>query len=113
MRVISAMLVATALIFPGASYAEELRPIEAQSIFLKDVKGIAYYTVQADGYQVVATLAADDAMTPIRFVANLRPGQTVTISVPGEIGAPSAQIDFTRVGDQVFVTTPKKVALAN
>ena len=113
MRVISVLLVATALIFPGSSYAEELRPIEAQSILLKDVNGIAYYTVQADGYQVVATLAANDATTPIRFVASLRPGQTVTISVPGKVGEPSAQIDFTRVGDQVFVATPKKVALAN
>jgi hypothetical protein len=107
------MLVATALIFPRVSYAEELRPIEAQSILLNDVKGVAYYTVQADGYQLVATMAADDATTPIRFVVSLQPRQTVTISVPGEVGAPSVQIDFTRVGDQVFVATPKKVALAN
>ena len=113
MRAIPIILSAAALVASGIAQAEELRPIEAKSIHLNDVTGTAYYVVRPSDYQLVATMAAGDGTTPVRFVASLVPGQTVTISVPGEIGAPSAQIDFSRVGDQVIAATSKKVALAN
>src|SRR4051794_8338781 len=101
MRAISIMLGAAALVVTGVAHAEELRPVESKSIHLSDVSGTVYYVVRSDDYQLVATVAADEATTPVRFVASLVPGHTVTISVPGKIGAPSAQIDFTREGDQV------------
>jgi hypothetical protein len=41
----------------GAAHADGLRPIEAKSIDLGEVSGIAYYTVERDGFHVVATLA--------------------------------------------------------
>ena|SRR5215212_10422029 len=113
MRLISSLLVATGLATSGTCYADELRPIEAKSIHLKDVNGTAYYTVGSDGYQLVTTVMSGDAATPIRFIADLNPGQTVTISVPGEVGASLAQIEFTRIGDQVIAATSKKVALSN
>jgi hypothetical protein len=35
------------------------------------VSGVAYYTVEPDGFHVVTTLAQDEAGTPIRFVTAL------------------------------------------
>jgi hypothetical protein len=58
----------------GAAHTKALRPIEGQSINLGDVSGVAYYTVEPDGFRVVTTLAQGEAGTPIRFVAVLAPG---------------------------------------
>jgi hypothetical protein len=104
---------AAALVASGIAQVKEPRPVEAKSIHPSDVTGTAYYVVRLSDYQLEATMATGDATAPVRFVGSLVPGQTVTISVPGEIGAPSAQIDFSRVGDQVIAATSKKVALAN
>ena len=112
MRAITSALLATALI-SGTASAEDLRPIAAQPISLKDVTGSAYYVVKSDAYHLVATLAAGKAATPIRFSSTLVPGQVVTILVPGEVGTPGAQIEFKRLGDQVFATTSRKLALAD
>ena len=35
----------------GGAYAGSLRPIQAQSIQLGDVSGVAYYTVERDGFR--------------------------------------------------------------
>ena len=70
----------------GAAHADGLRPIEARSIDLGAVTGTAYYTVDPDGYRVVATVAQGAAGTPVRFEAVLSPGQTVRLSTPGEVG---------------------------
>jgi len=40
-----------------AAHADGLRPIEAKSIDLGEVSGVAYYTVERDGFHVVTTLA--------------------------------------------------------
>ena len=45
-----------ALAASAAAHAEGLRPIEAKSIDLGGVSGIAYYTVEPDGFHVVTTL---------------------------------------------------------
>ena len=50
----------------AAAHANGLRPIEAQSINLGDMSGVAYYTVEPDGFRVVTTLAQGEAGTPIR-----------------------------------------------
>ena len=59
----------------AAAQANGLRPIEGRSINLGDVSGVAYYTVEPDGFRVVTTLAQGEAGTPIRFVSVLAPGQ--------------------------------------
>ena len=41
----------------GATHADGLRPIEGRSIDLGELSGVAYYTVERDGFRVVATLA--------------------------------------------------------
>ena len=40
----------------AAAHAGGLRPIAGQSIRLGDVTGVAYYTVERDGYRIVTTL---------------------------------------------------------
>ena len=52
---------AFALASLGATRADGLRPVEAKSIDLGEVSGVAYYTVERDGFHVVATLAQGEA----------------------------------------------------
>ena len=53
------MLIATALAFASVTtaHADGLRPIEAKSIDLGEVSGVAYYTAQHDGFHVVTTFS--------------------------------------------------------
>src|ERR1700758_4499387 len=83
----------------GAAHADGLRPIEAKSIDLGEVSGIAYYTVERDGFHVVATLAQGMAGMPIRVVSVLAPGQSVVLSTPHQAGA----LEISRNGDSVLV----------
>ena len=95
------MLFVTAFVFAslGAAHADGLRPIEAKSINLGDVSGIAYYTVERDGFHVVTTLAQGEAGTPVRLVSVLAPGQSVVVSTANRQDA----IEISRTGDSVLV----------
>lgn len=88
---------AVALAFVGPAHADSLRPIEAKST--GGVSGVAYYTVERDGFHVVTTLAEGEAGTPIRVVSILSPGQRVVLSTP----APVSGIEISREGDRVLV----------
>ena len=79
--------------------AESLRPMAGKSIDLGGISGIAYYTVERDGFHVVATLAQGEAGTPIRVVSVLAPGQRVVLSTPQQADA----IEISRKGDSVLV----------
>jgi hypothetical protein len=83
----------------GLAHANGLRPIEGQSVNLGDVSGVAYYTVQPDGFRVVTTLAQGEAGTPIRFVSVLAPGQRVVLSTPQQAGV----LEIIRNGDRLVV----------
>jgi len=83
----------------AAARADGLRPMEGKSIDLGGISGIAYYTVERDGFHVVATLAQGEAGTPIRVVSVLAPGQRVVLSTPQQAGA----IEISRKGDSVLV----------
>jgi len=95
------ILFATAFAFAslGAAHADGLRPIEAESIDLGEVSGVAYYTVERDGFHVVTTLAQGEAGTPIRVVSVLAPGQRVVLSTPYQADA----LEISRKGDSVLV----------
>jgi len=82
-----------------AARADGLRPIEGKSIDLGGISGIAYYTVERDGFHVVTTLAQGEAGTPFRVVSVLAPGQRVVLSTPQQADA----IEISRKGDSVFV----------
>jgi len=83
----------------GSAHADGVRPIEAKTVDLGDTIGIAYYTVERDGFHVVTTLAQGEAGTPIRVVSVLAPGQSVVVSTPRVAGA----IEISRKGDSLFV----------
>lgn len=90
---------AAALVTLGAAHAEGLRPIEAKSIDLGGVSGVAYYTVERDGFRVVTTLAQGERGTPVRMVAVLAPGQSVVLSTPNQ----ERIIEISRQADKVVV----------
>ena len=89
-----------------AAHADGLRPIEAKSIDLGEVSGVAYYTVERDGFHVVTTLAQGMAGMPIRVVSVLAPGQSVVLSTP----RPASAIEISRNGDTVLVRKAKVVS---
>lgn len=87
----------------GIAHADGLRPIEAQAIDLEGMSGIAYYTVERDGFRVVTTLAQGEAGAPVRFEAVLAPGQRVVLSTPREAGIPATVVEIRREDDRVLV----------
>src|ERR1700753_382372 len=105
---IRSMLVAAAFALASleAAHAAGLRPVDAKSIDLGEVSGVAYYTVERDGFHVVTTLAQGMAGTPIRVVCVLAPGQRVAFSTPHQLGA----FEISRNGSNVLVRKVKSVA---
>ena len=95
----------------GIAHAGELLPMNAQSIALGQVTGIAYYTVEADGYRVVVTLASGPESTPIRYVSTLISGQSIVLSVPQGFQQPALEFQITRNGDSVTVGDALAVAV--
>jgi hypothetical protein len=93
----------TALMLAGAAHAGELRPTQGQTLDLGGVLGVAYYTVEPDGYHVVATLTDGEAGAPVRFEAVLTPGQAVTLSSPAGEGGALRSVEFSRLQDHVLV----------
>jgi hypothetical protein len=90
---------AFALASLGAAHADGLRPIAAKSIDLGGASGVAYYTIERDGFHVVTTVAQGESGTPIRVVSVLAPGQRVVLSTPHQAGA----LEISRKGDSVLV----------
>jgi hypothetical protein len=94
------------LALSGAAHADGLRPIQAKSIDLGGVSGIAYYTVEPDGFHVVTTLAQGEAGTPVRIVSVLASGESVVLSTSQQSGS----VKISRNGDQLFVQKAKVVS---
>jgi non-ribosomal peptide synthetase component F len=95
---------ALGLLSAGPVHAEGLKPFQDRVIDLDDVSAVAYYTVEHDGFRVVATLAkkAEDAV-PVRVVATLASGQSLTLSTPHEAGAPADAVEIIRQADTVLI----------
>ena len=90
-----AAVVLVATVASWAARAEELGPLEAQSLQLGEMNGVAYYTVQGPSYRVVATLASESG-TPVRFESSLLPGQKLVVSMPDSARAKAQTIEFFR-----------------
>ena len=110
--VASGCLALLAVCLVGGAGAEELQPIQGRSIALGPVNGIAYYTNDATGSHLVATLSSGEGSTPVRVVTTLIAGQSVTLSVPHGVGEPATEVTFSRQGEHVFVTDGAAVAEA-
>ena len=101
-----ACLVACAVamtVVSGGVYADTIKPIQGKRIDLGTFGGIAYYTIKPNGYQLVVTLTPSEGETPVRFIATLAPGQSVTLSTPRKLGEPAIEVHFQRLGDDLFV----------
>jgi hypothetical protein len=94
---------AFALGFTGAAHAGDLPPFAAESIDLGAVSGVAYYTVEHDGFRVVVVLAQGGTGTPVWFETLLASGQSVVLSTPQNAGAAGKSIEISRRDDQVVV----------
>ena len=93
------------IITQSPASGEGLRPVHAQGIDLGAVSGVAYYTVEHDGFRVVVTLAqgGEDAMASVRFEAVLAPGQSVVLSTSRGVGTPPDAVEISRHADTVLV----------
>jgi hypothetical protein len=99
-----AAALALASIGPAHAHAEGLKPLQGQVIDLGDLSAVAYYTVERDGFRVVATLAKkDEDAVPVRVVAVLAPGQSLTLSTPREWDTPPDAVEIIRRADTVLV----------
>jgi hypothetical protein len=88
----------------GPAHAEGLKSLQGQVIDLGDVSAVAYYTVERDGFRVVATLGKqDEDAVPVRVVAVLAPDQSLTLSTPHEAGIPPDAVEIIRRADTVVV----------
>jgi hypothetical protein len=103
---IRSLLVAAAFAFLEPAHADSPRPIDAISVDVGEVSGVAYYTVERDGFHVVTTLAQGKTGTPIRVVCVLAPGQSVAFSTPHQVDA----LKISRNGDSVLVRKVKSVS---
>ncbi|MDQ6432713.1 hypothetical protein RB623_01435 [Mesorhizobium sp. LHD-90] len=97
------------LAFGGEAAGGELKPMHASSIDLGTMTGIAYFTVEPEGYHVVATLIGNDSSDPVRFEAVLVSGQTVKLSTPREVGMPPVMVEISCVADQVVIQEPAAI----
>lgn len=105
------MAAALALASFNAAEAQTLGPIQSQTIDLGDLYGVAYYTVESDGFHVVATLAQQgEDGAPVRVETVLAPNQKVTFSTPRRVGAAPDAFEISRRNDEVLV---RKAALIN
>ena len=99
----TALLALSALLSASAAQAGEIKPLAAQSVVLEDASGVIYYTKEAEGFRVVATMSAVEGAAPVRFVATLADGQAVTVSIPAEAGKAPRELEISRDGDVLTV----------
>jgi hypothetical protein len=97
--------VASALTLSSAAQASELHPLRGRSIDVGELAGVAYYTVERDGFRVVATLAQGESGAPVRFEAVLLPGQSVVLSTIRVVDAEPVlvAVEVSREGDRVLL----------
>ena len=89
-----------------AASAAELAPGKGESVRMPGMGGVVYYTVEQDGYRVVATLASGAEEQPTRFISTLAPGQRMVISVPQAADQPSVDLEIERNGGLLLVNAP-------
>ncbi len=98
-----AAMVAASLALAAPASARDLKPLQSQAIDLGPVAGDAFYTVEHDGFHVVATFAARDGGPPLRVQALLAPGQSVQVSTPRNVGEQPTSVTIERHRDQLLV----------
>ena len=99
-----------ALVVAGHTAAAAIEPIHAQSIDVAGLTGVAYYSVEEDGFDVVSTLAHADGITaPLRVKSVLGSGECISFSTPGAVGTVAGSFDICRQGDALSVQQNRNV----
>jgi hypothetical protein len=101
------------LAWTGTSVAAELTPGAGHSVHLAAFNGVIYYTIEQDGYRIVATLASGADALPLRMISTLAPGQRMTISVPRSVGEPPIDFEILRDGDVLVVNDVMPAAVVD
>jgi hypothetical protein len=102
-------MISIVVLMPGIVDADEPKPNEAQWLDLGSVAGIAYYTVEPDGFHVIATLALDGEVgIPLRVESVLNVGQSLKISTPGVMGVRPVTITLERRGEKLVVRSDRQ-----
>ena len=98
-----AIAAAAALLLASvAADAGDLQPIQAGALDLGAVSGTAYYTSEADGFHVVATVAGSDD-TPTRVEVVLAPGARVVLSSAGLVGTAPRSVAIVHRHDRLSI----------
>ncbi|MGH6924118.1 MAG: hypothetical protein ACRED5_10305 [Propylenella sp.] len=106
----TAALALACMTIAGASSAAELAPGAGHSVMLAEFTGTLYYTVEPDGFRVVATLASGAEGLPIRFESTLASGQRFVLSVPRAVGEEPLEFVVVRNGDLLVVSDDSAAA---
>jgi hypothetical protein len=95
-------IVTSLALVAGGTRADTLYPMQGKTVDLGTIGGTVYYTIQPDGYRVVATLGTE---SPVRFITTLSPEQSIILSTPRGLGEPAIQVRIVRHGEQLLVNS--------
>ena len=105
-RLFTAIALTGFVLTSASAAAELLTPGSGHSVLLGAFDGVVHYTVEQDGYRVVATLASGPDAPPLRVISTLAPGQRIVVSVPRSVGQPPLDFEIVRNGDALVVSDP-------
>jgi hypothetical protein len=103
MKSIVALSAVIALVAASPVGAATVKPGQGVETRIGAYSLISYFTPAGADLQVVTTAQRvdDEIGQPIRLVAQLRPGQEATLSVPEGVGEPPISVTIVRVGDSI------------
>ena len=107
-----AVMAAAGVVFAHGAFAADLPEMQAGNLQLGTVLGTFYYTNTPTGFRVVTTLSQGATVAPVRFVATLRSGESVTVSVPRGAGQSPLEMLIRRDGDHLIYTETAHMHLA-
>jgi hypothetical protein len=90
----------------SAAHADELKPLAAERVSIGGMEGVAYFSNEPDGFRVVTTLVEGENGKPIRMIATLVDGQSIRLSVPGDVDQAEEAVELFRDGDVLVVRDP-------
>lgn len=111
MRRFLGLATVAALLVPSiASAADVVNARQAQTVALRDGSAVVFFTNADDKFEVVTTVSATETAPALRFTHDLASGQSATIELSGDAGAPAARLVLTRDGDKLRVDSGSKTA---
>jgi hypothetical protein len=103
MKTVAALSALIALGLAAPAGAATVMPGQGVETRIGGYSLMSYFTRAGADLQVVTTAQRvdDEVGQPIRVIANLRPGQEATLSVPEAVGEPALSVTIVRVGDSI------------